>query len=251
LEWLGDAYIEVLASGFIHETFTDAGKRCSQLRELLVRNVTLADYFRQYNLPARARLPPDLRDSKVLGRGRSSDHDLMKTQSDMFEAYVAAVILSDPQNGLQTVTTWLKALWGRTLRDQIIQAEQSRVVVPTADAAPAAVKQGTLSSTVSYKEKLMQTIGGKGVRVQYKDMPGSGDKREKNLGLPWFSVGAYLDGWGEKDKLLGVGNGQSKKDAGNKAAEQALANKKLIKVYSERKRAFDAAQKAAMESSEL
>jgi ribonuclease III len=251
LEWLGDAYIEVLASGFIHETFTDVGKRYSQLREIIVRNITLADYFRQYNLPERARLPPDIRDSKVLGRGRSSDHDLMKTQSDMFEAYVAAVILSDPQNGLQAVTVWLKALWGRTLREQIIEAERSKGVVPKAGAGPTVVQQGNTTSSIPHKEKLMQAIGGKGVRVHYRDMPGSGERKERSLGLPWFTVGAYLDGWGEKDKLLGMGSGQSKKDAGNKAAEQALANKKLIKVYIERKRAFDTAQKAAMESSEL
>jgi ribonuclease-3 len=43
---------------------------------------------------------------------------------DIFEAYVAAVILSDPAGGLARAISWLKALWGMTLRKEIIQEEK-------------------------------------------------------------------------------------------------------------------------------
>ncbi|KFA66645.1 hypothetical protein S40285_03069 [Stachybotrys chlorohalonatus IBT 40285] len=245
LEWLGDAYIETIASGFIYETFGEKStKRYSQMREQLVRNITLAQYFRQYGLTSRARLPADLGSRKELGRGSSKDHDLMKTQSDMFEAYVAAVIISDPKSGLANTIAWLKALWGTSLEEQIKQVERIEAANTTRQA-----EGYTTANGFFWKEKLAQAIGAKGIFIRYKDMPGSGEKKEKRLNLTWFTVGVYLDGWGEKDKLLGIGSGQSKKDAGQKAAENALQNKKQIKVYIEKKRAFEEAQKAVLDES--
>jgi ribonuclease-3 len=58
LEWLGDAYIELAATLLISQTFPfkTAGK-CAQLRERLVKNVTLAGYARKYGFDKRATLP--------------------------------------------------------------------------------------------------------------------------------------------------------------------------------------------------
>ncbi|RDA93806.1 hypothetical protein CP533_6385 [Ophiocordyceps camponoti-saundersi (nom. inval.)] len=244
LEWLGDAYLELIASSLIYQTFTRTPSgRCSQLRELLIRNTTLANYFQQYDMPSRAKLPSELARSRGPGRGRSSDKDLLKTQGDMFEAFVAAVILSDPQHGLANTLSWLKALWSRTIQEQIVENERmtSRPLPPgvkTAHCAPG-------DCDINAKDKLRASIGAKGIVLRYEDMPGIG--KDKNLGLPLYTVGVYLDGWGEKNKLLGRGTALKKKEAGHRAAAMALENKKLMSVYEAKKKAFQEAASAAAE----
>jgi ribonuclease-3 len=234
LEWLGDAYLELIATAIIFATFpTTSSGRCSQLREQLIRNTTLADYFRQYGLTSKAVLPADVVDNGLSGRGRSSDKDIIKTQGDMFEAYVAAVILSDPEDGLSHCINWLRALWSRTIKDQIIKAERIERDAssnPTQEARPGA-------RAATPKEELAKLIVVKGVRLEYKDMPGK-EKKDRNLKLELFTVGVYLTGWGEDNKLLGWASALSKKEAGQKAAARALESKKQMKVYAAKKQAF-------------
>lgn len=230
LEWLGDAYLELIASSLIHQTFTQLRSgACSQLRERLIRNITLAEYFRHYDMPRRAKLPENFGDNRGVGRGRSKDKDLLKTQADMFEAYVAAVILSDPQQGLTKVVEWLKALWGRTIKEDIQKAEAARK-------RSEAQSTETGGTDASAKQRLSVKIVTKGVTIDYKDLPG--EKKDKNLGLPLYTVGAYLTGYGEVGRLLAVGTALSKKDAGRKAAETALQNKRLIQAYEEKKKQY-------------
>lgn len=241
LEWIGDAFLEMIATVIIFMTFTSMPSgRCSQLREQLVRNTTLAEYFRNYGLMSKAKIPPEVLHGSS-GRGRSADKDLIKTQGDMFEAYVAAVILSDPdpKSGLTNCANWLRALWSRTIKDQITKAERD------APAAQTLTVQETSSTTraLTPKEQLASLIVVKGVQIQYKDMPGK--KKDKNLNLELFTVGAYLTGWGENEKLLGWGTALSKKEAGQKAAARALESKKQLKVYTSKKEAFLEAQRAA------
>ncbi|KFH41623.1 Ribonuclease-like protein [Hapsidospora chrysogenum ATCC 11550] len=235
LEWLGDAYLELIATAIIFSTFpTTSSGRCSQLREQLIRNTTLADYFRQYGLTSKAVLPADVVGNGQPGRGRSSDKDIIKTQGDMFEAYVAAVILSDPDDGLSNCAKWLRALWSRTIKDQIIKAE--RVARGGAPSNPTQeTRPGARAPTP--KEELAKLIVVKGVRLEYKDMPGK-EKKDRNLKLELFTVGVYLTGWGEDNKLLGWASALSKKEAGQKAAARALESKKQMKVYAAKKQAF-------------
>ncbi|KGQ08605.1 hypothetical protein BB8028_0006g08410 [Beauveria bassiana] len=228
LEWLGDAYLELFATALIDKTFLQLPSgRCSQIRERLIRNTTLASYFREYGLEARARLPSDVINQKKPSRGSSSDKDLLKTQSDMFEAYVAAVILSDPANGIETTMSWLKALWGRSLIEDVQKAERSQTLV--------ARTENTRRERTP-KEELSSRIVIKGIRLRYERMESK--KRDKHLGQELFTVGVYLDGWGESGKLLGVGSALSIKEAGQKAAAGIMENKKLMKVYESHKKAF-------------
>lgn len=227
LEWLGDAYLELIASSLIFQTFhtTPSGK-CSQLRELLICNKNLSKYFRAYGLDAKAQLPPDVH--KFRGQGKSNDKDMIKIHADMFEAYVAAAIMSDAENGMQNTTSWLKTLFGRTIETQILQNEKETT------------REGDVqTSQLSAKDQLRADIGTKGIQLRYEDRPGP--SKDKHSGLPLFTVGVYLDGWGEKDKLLGWGTALGKKEAGQKAATMALENKKLIKLYKMKK---EEAQKA-------
>lgn len=240
LEWLGDAYLELLASILISQTFpTLSSGRCSQMRERLIRNTTLADYFRQYGLHSRAKLPNDL--GRAVGRGRSNDKDIIKTQADMFEAYTAAAIISDPTNGLSTVIQWLRRLWATTIKEdlQSLKKEQTSSITTSAtgaDAVPATVAPDDGPKKLCPKEELAALIVVKGVWLRYETL--KCNKKDKNSGLPLHAVGAYFDGWGETHKLLGTGTALSVKEAGQKAATDALQNKKLMKFFGGKKREY-------------
>ncbi|KAH7155004.1 ribonuclease III domain-containing protein [Dactylonectria estremocensis] len=250
LEWLGDAYIEMIATALIFQTFGFASAgRNSQIREQLVRNVTLAKYFMQYKMDKRARLPSDMGTMEEMMRMRSKQKELTKIQGDIFEAYVAAVVVSDPVNGITAAITWLKSLWARTIKDQIKQAEKFRQSAHSAQGLQSTAHGGTSVSNALHKERLAQILVVKGILLRYEDVP-SKDKKDKDTGLPLFTVGVYLDGWGESNKFLGVGTAIQKKEAGQNAAAMALENKKLMSLYGDKKKAFLAAQKALNEAKE-
>ncbi|TWU78736.1 hypothetical protein ED733_006519 [Metarhizium rileyi] len=249
LEWLGDAYLELMASSLIYQTFisTPSG-RCSQLREMLIRNTTLAQYFRDYGLDAKAQLPGDFNRNISHGRGKSKDKDIIKIQADMFEAYVAAAIISDPENGMNNTASWLRLLWARTIRQYIMDNE--KIPKPSCQSGSVNGPDGMASnSNISAKEKLRAEIGVKGILIRYEDMPRIG--KDRDLGLPLYTVGVYLDGWGENNKLLATGTSLNKKDAAQKAAQKALDNKKLLKTYVAKKVAFKEATKAAEEANKM
>ncbi|EGX93199.1 nucleolar RNAse III, putative [Cordyceps militaris CM01] len=237
LEWLGDAYLELIATALIDKTFLQLPSgRCSQIRERLVRNTTLAGYFREYGLESRARLPTDVLHQRKPGRGSSKDKDLLKTQSDMFEAYVAAVIISDPDHGIRTSIEWLKALWGRSVIEDVQRAEQGEAPATRTEITP---------RKKTPKEELSSKITVKGITIRYEKM--ESNKRDRHLGQELFTVAAYLDGWGETGKLLAVGSALSIREAGQKAAAEVLQNRKLLKVYEDKKKTFVEAKGGAVE----
>jgi ribonuclease-3 len=241
LEWVGDAYLYLTSTLLISQTFpTLLPGKCSQLRERLVKNITLSDYARQYGFEKRSKLPNDL-----LGNSKhpAKDQDLVKIMGDIFEAYVAAVILSDPKDGVTRVTDWLKKLWSITLKKEIINEEKSGMKFdsPMWRLRGDVGKIEIVSSAppqLGPKEQLQKILGSKGIRLTYKDA--AAEKKDKTNKLPLFTVGVYLDGYGHKDKQLGFGTANGKKDAGNKAAAMALANKNMMKELTDRKRMHDA-----------
>jgi ribonuclease-3 len=241
LEWIGDAYLYLITTLLISQTFPSLlpGK-CAQLRERCVKNVQLAEYARQYGFDKRAKLPDvHLGTAKV----SSNEHERVKILGDIFEAYIAAVVLSDPANGVSRVSEWLKNLLGITLAKDIIYEERKGLKIDS----PLWRLRGKVESVElvssqppppNPKDQLRLLIGAKGVKLAYKDA--APERKDPTNKLALFTVGVYLDGWGEKDKLLGTGKANGKKDAGFKAAEMALANTKLMKVYTEKKKIFDA-----------
>ncbi|WYZ36558.1 hypothetical protein EsH8_II_000064 [Colletotrichum jinshuiense] len=237
LEWLGDAYVELISSCLIFQTFggMPTGK-CSQLRELLVRNANLGEYSTHYKLMDRANLPAEYRPNANLAI-MAKPHEVKKVSGDLFEAYVAAVILSDPAHGLVRAAEWLKALWATTIKDQI----RSTAKTPDIQAVKELSESVSQESSIPPKVRLSQIIGAKGIIIRYEDIPNANKKDKYNKKLALFTVGVFLDGWGEKNKLLGTGSDLNKKEAGQKAAQMALNNKKLMKVFEDRKRAFLAA----------
>ncbi|KAF5587191.1 ribonuclease III [Fusarium pseudoanthophilum] len=253
LEWYGDAALEMISTELVFETFDYLPTgRSSQLREQLVRNITLADYYRQYGMQYKTKVPMDMGSMVDLIHRSGRDKETIKIQGDVFEAYVGAVVKSDPQHGAANAVAWLKALWAQTIKDQIKQAEQHRknalkgqrflarssaTTAPTNQTVTTQAKPtAEPKAPASNKERLSRAIVVRGIKLRYEDMPCN--KKDKNLNLPLFTVGVYLDGWGEAGKLLGFGTALGKKEAGEKAAKSVLDNRKQLKVYEAKKEAW-------------
>ncbi|KAK3321136.1 ribonuclease III domain-containing protein, partial [Cercophora scortea] len=206
LEWIGDVYLELIATLFVYQTFPNLPPgKSSQYRELLVRNITLSEFSLHYGLDKRANFPDEFGLGGRIGGTTVSGTKRIKALGDIFEAYVGAIILSDDKDGIRRASDWLKVLWGSTLARQIREYESRHV------------------TTISPKTALEQAIGVKGIKIEYRDLPDKG-KKERDTNLPLFTVGCFLNGWGETDKQLGYGSATGKKDAGQKAAQMALDN---------------------------
>ena len=198
LEFLGDSYIQIISSRLIWSLYNDHGfsaARMSQVREMLVKNETLSEYSVGYGFDRKLSIgsgaKPDLAATRI------------KLNGDVFEAFVAAVVLSDPLKGFEAVEDWLAKLWEPRLRTVSLE----------------------LPDEIS-KGELQKKIGAKGVRLEYKN---ERDARiDKRQGIETYFIGVYLTGWGYENKKLGCGQGQSKKAAGMAAAKDALENTKVI-----------------------
>lgn len=205
LEILGDAYIELIATKLVWKRFEDlASGRLSQIRESLIKNETLSEFATRYGFGNRALVPPD-----YFGLPKR----LMKTRGDIFEAYVAAVIVSNPSAGYSVAEQWLTELW-----------------------MPRLATVQTRGISVHEKETLAKKVMSKGIRLKYVD---EGPPVHGVDGCT-FSIGVYLTGWGWTDKHLGSGQGTSKAIAGNQAAGQALVNEPLISEIIAAKKIYEA-----------
>jgi ribonuclease-3 len=233
LEWIGDTYIEHTATLLISQTFISKSTgQCAQMRERFVKNATLADYATKYGFLARADLPDSITNEKSFLPAKSSSK--IKVLGDMFEAYVAAIVLSDPTYGLATATEWLKDLLSMELREDIIREEMNstfhRQDSPLWNLRWS--EQFEISAPpkidLNPKENLQKALGGKGINISYRDQ---GQPIKGSDKLLVFCVGVYLTGYGAANKLLGIGKGNGKKQAGQKAAQEALDNKALMKHY--------------------
>lgn len=210
LEFLGDAYLEVISSRIIFHRypFYAAGK-LSQKRQSMVNNETLADFSLAYGFDVRARLPKTLQQAG----GKDQRKTYTKVLGDIFEAYVAAVILSDPENGFSIAESWLSKLWAPALSGEVDQEVD-----------------------LNAKNQLATKIGGKHIKILYLDEAPPGVFKKQ--GQLVFRVGVYLTGWGWENVHLGSGKGLNKNEAGSVAAKQAIANP-LTNQIAAVKRDFD------------
>lgn len=195
LEILGDAYIELIATRVVWEKFPGISSgRISQIRELLVKNDTLAGFAQTYAFDRRARVPANYSDQSKRWT---------KTKGDIFEAYVAAVILSRSLDGYHVAEQWLTGLW-----------------------LPKLASLGQQRTELRSKEALAKKVMGKGIKLEYIEEQSAVE--HKGSGTQTFFIGVYLTGWGWTKKHLGSGQGPSKVAAGDEAARNALSDIALI-----------------------
>jgi ribonuclease-3 len=201
LEFLGDAYLEVIASQLIYSRFPDLEtSQQSYLREQLVRNETLAGFSDAYGLG----------DRLAHGGHISESKGWTKILADVFEAYVAALVLSDPESGYCTAEAWLTKLWAPQMlahKEPVVENARAR-------------------------DDINKLLMARGIKLEYRE--------EKDMqminGKQHFFIGLYLTGWGFDNEWLGTGEGRNKAQACVFAAMDALKNKMdVIEVANKRK----------------
>lgn len=204
LEFLGDAYIELIASRALYNRFpqVDVPQLCSW-RERLVENSALGKFSEAYGFPDR------------LKRNAHWDKDSKswkKIVADIFEAYVAALVLSDPEDGFTIAENWLDELWAPQLlgfKEKIIENPRAR-------------------------DDLQKLVFVNDIKLDFRqEKPMSYDSNN----LQVYSMGVYLTGWGYNDEWLGSGQGQNKVQACVAAATDALKNNNPVLQDATKKKA--------------
>ncbi|KAH6622219.1 ribonuclease III domain-containing protein [Boeremia exigua] len=190
LEFLGDAYIELIASHALYSRFphVDVPQLCSW-RERLVENSMLGKFSEAYGFPDRLR------------HHNQWDHNSKawkKVIADIFEAYVAGIVLADPEHGYEIADKWLTELWAPQLlsfKEKIVEDSQA-------------------------KNKLAALVVVNDIKLEYRE------ERpmiyEQGSNLQKYFMGVYLTGWGYQSEWLGSGEGQNKASASLSAAADAI-----------------------------
>ena len=209
----------------------------------LIKNETLASFALSYGFEKRAKLPGDL---MVTNRGSKEEKKWRKVLGDMFEAYVAAVVLGDPEHGFTTVEEWMRELWAPILAaDDPVPSSSHPLISTTNPTATNPQSSGDSVSTATQvsdfpKVTLSQKVMGKGIKLDYRHEinPDIVRRQARRDGKEKFKIGVYLTGWGFAGVCLGQGEGLNKVEAGDQAAIRALGHPITAEAEG-RKRVFD------------
>lgn len=213
LEFIGDAYLEVMATRLIAHRLPhlDVPSQ-AHFREQLVRNDTLANFSNDYGLVDRMKHASHLKPgpaSKVW----------TKITADVFEAYVAAVVLSDPVEGFLNAEKWMNQLWAKQMLEY---------------------REPILVANANAQEELNKLIHMNHIKVTFTEEK---QMEMTALGVQQFSQGVYLTGWGYENEWLGSGVGRNKSQAAVNAAHDALTrNNNALQTAMKKKKEFVAQQ---------
>ncbi|TID19350.1 hypothetical protein E2P81_ATG06520 [Venturia nashicola] len=214
LEFLGDAYLEVIATRLIHSRFPNhsVGQKAG-LRELLVKNETLAEYSTAYGFPDRVR-------TAIVQR---TGPTWTKILADVFEAYLACVIIQDnTERGFTAAEKWLTELWAPKIVQWQRKGDGQRDLT------------GSITQKLDAKAELNKQLGGKESKLEYKETRPMELMKEGNRTI--FFIGVFFTGFGYDNYLLGSGEGRSKQIASTIAATNALQQSAdIIRVAAARK----------------
>ncbi|KAI9784075.1 MAG: hypothetical protein M1816_001047 [Peltula sp. TS41687] len=242
LEFLGDAYLECIATRIIYDRYPNltAGK-LSQIRESLINNVVLSEHAKRYGFHKRI---------DVVNLDRKA---ITKVYADIFEAYVAAIVMQSPESGFATAETWLHALWTPRLKrwDQETSSAKTRGKPTITTTTTTAVDNDDVPSVqpLHAKQELATKVLSKDIKLLYIDERPPDFTSEK--GRQTFFVGVFLTGWGYECQRLGSGTGLSRKEASHHAAVDALTtNSDIVETIAAKKRAFDERVKAERQRAE-
>ncbi|KAI9673322.1 MAG: hypothetical protein M1829_004088 [Trizodia sp. TS-e1964] len=225
LEFVGDAYIEVMATRLIYRIMPwQTASRMSQIREMLVKNETLATYSKHYRLDENLVISSDMRQSSMV-KGHAHK-PWTKILADVFEAYVASVILSTPQGGFDLAEQWLSQVWQPVLVSQAKELIKSQLPSKTP------------------KVDLSRMLLAPGLRLDYRQEREPLDNR-KRLGRMNYYMGVYFTGLAWNEQHLGSGEGESKSAASQQAAAKALKNEQILEPIREARRKYLVAREKA------
>lgn len=204
LEFLGDAHIELMATEVIFERYNSSSPgKMSALREVLCRNEVFLGFAQAYNLDKRLHH----------AIGLESKKDWKKISADVFEAYVAAIVLSakDRHTGYNIARAWVTELWEPKLSSMGMDIMHHNVVS---------------------KEALAKSVLVPGVKLNYvQDRVPIIDRVH---GKQTYFMAVYLDGWGYEHFKLASGSGESKNAASQNAAKQAMKHPSMTEIARKR-----------------
>ncbi|KAI5787126.1 ribonuclease III domain-containing protein [Geopyxis carbonaria] len=176
LEYLGDAYLQSIASHILYTRFpTQREGALSSMRQELVCNKTLMEYAALYNL------------ANYLREGKNQQITQQKTIADCFEAYIGGLVIDRGElEGVRVISAWLKDLF----EPKLVDMERRHGAVQPIDKMA--------------RQTLATICGGNSSKIEYEWTDGAGG----NKGGFWITV--KLTGWGFQKRVLGKGWGPSK-----------------------------------------
>lgn len=193
LEFLGDSVLNTLVTIILYDKFPYANEGfLSQTRSLLVNNKTLAEFSTAYGFDQALRCNVD---EVSLRSGKQ------KVYADVFEAYLGALAMERGYN-LAEIETWLRQLMRHKIDEATIEMKKLSPINKDAK-----TELYSLVGTASFHPTYQVVENGNGVNVPYK-------------------VHCLMG-----DDVLGEGVAPGLKDAGLRAAMEALKNRPLLEKY--------------------
>lgn len=196
LEFLGDSFLNTIVTEILFKTFDKESEgTLTLIRSCLVDNNTLREFSIGYGFDKKLKININIDDS---------ENKEFKFQSDVFEAYVGALVI-DRNYDLTEIKSWLTELY------------QNKI----------AYHYSKLKKEINKDAKniLYSLIGTAKSHPSY-NLIESGD------GIKEFIVECKME-----DDILGVGIDSNQKDAGLRAAMIALLNEKMLKKYFNKRKA--------------
>ena len=254
LEFLGDTHLHYIATNLIFWEYSHllVGKQ-ARLREILTCNDLFAEFSRAYHFDAPGRIVADPHTLKTV-----TPKAFSKILADVFEAYIAAVVVSTNEEegegaGLKKAGKWMRHLW----EAWGVLEPYKKGITPYSNGTQTAgtVYGGTpnvasigceirrcqnqdhpLKAWLSAKDLdmnasnprdvLHRLIGDNFVQVEYADEtpndPLALSDADTHNRENWRKFAIYVHGWGYQRELIGCAVGTSKKEAVMLASMDAL-----------------------------
>ncbi|KAK5732572.1 hypothetical protein LTR17_010387 [Elasticomyces elasticus] len=255
LEFLGDAQLELLASRLLYTHFPNlTAGQLSQLRELLVKNETLAEYARAYGFDKRVQVAEMERMMAVASeKNGPGNKGFNKVMGDVFEAYVAGVVLSNGEEGWGVCEKWMTALWAPKLVEAAGRERYWTPGLAVLHDDGKGVDQSKIYNPAAKGEIQKKLLGGPGTKLDYEKVGESIELKGDQLGQNRHFIGVYLTGYGYTKKLLGKGEGKNKVEAGNWAAQEAMyeeCSKQMEAIKEQRRKEREAKEAGEKEGGE-
>ena len=136
---------------------------------MLVKNDTLTTFARGYGFEERAKLPAHLiaeMERGASGNGKGKGKGWAKVLGDIFEAYVAAVVLDAPEGGFERAETWMRELWMPMLRDDLLSTTPNPITNTSVEAGSQNCHKITRPDFP--KVELSKRVMGKGIKINYR-----------------------------------------------------------------------------------
>ncbi|KAH3666694.1 hypothetical protein WICMUC_005511 [Wickerhamomyces mucosus] len=206
LEFLGDSFLNTIMTQIAFNEFPDAAEgQLSILRTKLINNNLLQKWAQLYKFDQELKMEVD--DSLYKGK--------LKIYADVFEAYIGGLIMDDPNN-YSIIVDWLKRLAAPIISE--FKRKNSRFSLEMHQKKPDELNNNA-------KVELYSLIGYAKLGLHYKTVSRE-DNRKTNISV--FTVQVKT----KDEDILGTGKGVNTKEAGIRAAMDALENKELIEKYS-------------------